>query len=175
MHQRQLRVRILRWLEHCHVTGSDPLECSADRWSAYVDGKGWDAARRAKEASAVRLFLAAEGVLSNEHGLGTGAQSSRLPPLGSRDRACIESFLESSYPGRRDPARSALCKLAVWCDEMAIPLLSFDELDIDDFGYWLRGVGGTREVMVVARKWARHVTVIGRSPDDHFRTPAGSP
>lgn len=154
VHRRQLRARARRWRDHCRKHELDPLHPSADAWSAYVAGYRWDRTRANKERSAVRMVLHAAGVLDDEHGLGTGNQRWRLDALdGTPTGDLVAAFVAGRYPHRAQVARSALAKLITWADFVAVPVSQITAADLSDFDLWLRGVGGQREILVVARDW----------------------
>lgn len=158
VHRRQLRKRAARWLEHCRAHGVDPLHPTWEDWAAYEAAHDWDANRANKERSAVRRVLLAAGVLDHEHGLGSGNQRWRLDGLlGTPTGDLLAGFVDARYAHRPAVARSALAKLLTWADLMAIPMEAVTMPDLDDFDYWLRSVGGQREIMVIARDWVEYL------------------
>ena len=154
-HARQVRVRAERFAAYCERMDIDPLTASAPEWAMYVAAQRWTPTRAYKEKSAVRKVVAAAGQLTTEHGLGSGNQSSRL--IGF-DSSTIDAFLAAAYPERAPVARSALAKLATWCDEVGVGIHGVNGPDVDDFDDWLRTVmptpGSGREIVVIARDWA---------------------
>ena len=165
VHRRQVRVRALRFLAYCEVSGIDPLVVSQTDWESYVRGEGWNPQRAWKEASAVRRVLSAAARLPTDHGLGAGAQTWREPPGGALSER-LAAFEAVCYPDRGAVCRSGLRRLKTWADEVGVPLDEVTPRDVDDYDFWVRQLHGrsSRELLVIARDWRYFLSHGGRRP-----------
>lgn len=153
---RQVRPRANRFADYCSATGLDPLTIDGPDWDDYVRSQGWDASRRSKEKSAVRLVLAAAGRVPGDHGLSPGNERWRLASTNDPDGR-IDAFVVALYPRRASVCRSALTRLWAWAADFGVDPFAITSRDADDFAWWLqdtKGMPRSGEIVVIARDWA---------------------
>ena len=133
------------------AAGSDLLHPTAEEVGAFAAARGYR--QLSKVRWALRAVLNEADVLSDEHGLGTGASLAQASAATDAAQSAVAAFL-STISTRHAVWASGMRKLLRWCAEMEIDLLEVSAPDLDDYRVWIRKVGGAeRELLVIARRF----------------------